>query len=123
MNSQKSIFLILSVLFASVQSAGLIDGECPVYESNKDFTALNMTHFGGLWYEYAYSPEFLDGDDRECATWNLLHHDVNGTAPKSVFDVLLHGTNKTAKTTGFKRNALICGKSKTPESQRCQYWI
>ena len=99
-----------------MQSAGMIAGGCPVYESNKDFTKLNMTHFGGLWYEYVYTPDFLGTDNRECATWNLLHHDINGTAEASVFDVLLHGTNKTANTTGFKRNALICGKSKTVEA-------
>ena len=82
-----------------------------------------MTHFGGLWYEFVYSPEFLEGSDRECATWNLLHHDINGTAEASLFDVLLHGTNKTSKNTGFKRNAMLCGKSQTVDAQRCQYFL
>jgi hypothetical protein len=94
----------------------MLAGGCPTHESNKDFTTLNMTYFGGLWYEYAFTPDFLEGDPRECATWNLLHHDVNGTADANVYDVLLHGVNKTSNYTNFKRNALICGKSKTVEA-------
>ena len=122
---QKSIILVVATLFAFVKSSdeNFVDGACPTYEANLDFTKLNMTFFGGLWYEYVYSPEFLEGDNRECATWNLLHHNVNGTHEVNLYDVLLHGTNKTANTSGFKRNALLCGKSGTADAQRCQYFL
>ena len=81
-----------------------------------------MVSYGGLWYEYAYTGDYTDQDDRECSTWNLLAHMTNDTQAAQVFDVLHHQANKTANTTAFGRHALICGANRTETAQQCHYY-
>ena len=38
-----------------------------------------MINYGGLWYEYAYTGDYSEQDERECSTWNLLAHTSNDT--------------------------------------------
>ena len=81
-----------------------------------------MTDFGGLWYEYIYSQDYAEGSDRECATWNLLAHNNNGTGEATVYDLLHHSMNQTANTTKFARQAMICGESDSDKLQECHYY-
>ena len=49
-----------------------------------------MLSFGGLWYEYAYTADFVEKSDKECATWNLLVYDggENAKPDTQLFEVL-----------------------------------
>ena len=108
--------LTIFVLIVSMVSA-----TCPVHESNQDSKAINITNYGGLWYEYVHTASFSASNPRECGTWNLLAHNV--TAEAQVFDVLHHYMNKT-KDAGktFKKQALICGANGTEKAQSCQFF-
>ena len=106
---QKTIVAFASVI-ALVQCSNLVPGACPVYESNLKSSSVNMTDFGGLWYEYAYSAQYAEGSDRECSTWNLLSHANNETGEAFVYDLLHHSVNQTANTTKFVRQAMVCGE-------------
>ena len=56
-------------------ASALKQGSCEKFSSNKADSSFNLTHMGGLWYEWVYTPDyFMGASPMECSTWNLLSH-------------------------------------------------
>ena len=110
---------VIPTLIAVLQASSLIPGPCPTYEPSISHERLNHTAMGGLWYEYAYTSDYRQDAQYECASWNLLVHTPNSTHKDTRFDLLHHSMNKTADKTNFAKFELNCGEEGTKSSLDC----
>ena len=86
------ILAVSSILSAS--ASGMKPGPCPSYTSLMSPDRVNHTALGGLWYEYLYTPDYLDESTYDCASWNMLSNVKNTTFDPTTYTVLHHSQNK-----------------------------
>ena len=83
------ITLVLATLLDAASASAMITGSCPTFTSNLSPERANHTKMGGLWYEFAYTKDWVEkGQHYECASWNLLANSDYGS-----FDLLHHSLN------------------------------
>ena len=85
--------IVFLSLMACAQAAFKPFG-CPQYETNKDPMMQNQTWFGGLWFEYLYSPSYVGQNQYDCASWTLLAPGkVDDSWTSFNFDLIYHALN------------------------------